>query len=265
MGYKAMLPSASLKKYILNIWEGEIKASDNQMFKHIATASISPQLLFYYKGGFRQAADPQKSGFSAATYFFGPTNQYGDYITNENAAIFGIQFYPYAIPYLFSLPSEELINETVELRLLLGNKGHELEERIFTSRNFKERAGIISEFFETRLKEIAEKDKNIISTIHFINKAGGVLKTENLAREAHLSERQFERNFKTLTGFSPKSYARIVRFENALNNFLDNTQPLTDVALASGYYDQAHFNHDFKHFTGYTPTAYYQSVTELAI
>lgn len=265
MGYKAMLPSASLKKYILNFWEGDIKASDTQTFKHIATASTSPQLLFYYKGGFTPASDTKKNHFNAASYFFGPTNRYGDYITNENAAIFGVQFYPYAIPYLFNAPSAELTNETLELRMLLGGKGHELEEKIFNARHFDERVRIISDFFESRLTEIPEKDKNVISTIHYINKAGGVLKTETLAAEAYLSERQFERNFKSLTGFSPKSYARIVRFENALNNFLDNTKPLTDVALATGYYDQAHFNHDFKHFTGYTPTAYYQSLADLAV
>lgn len=265
MGYKVSLPSVSLKKYILNFWEGDVKASESHTFKHIATASTRPQLLFYYQGGVVPAASSQKSCFNATTHFFGPTNLHGDYVTNQNAAIFGVEFHPFAIPYLFAVPSGELTNETVDLRTLLGSQGRELEEQVFNAGHFEERVRIVSEFFGSRLNEISEKDKNVISTIHYINKMGGVLKTENLADKAHLSERQYERNFKSLTGFSPKSYARIVRFENALNNFMDNTRPLTDLALATGYYDQAHFNHDFRHFTGYTPTAYYQSVVESGI
>lgn len=263
MGYQSLAPSSLLKKYIVHFWEGEIKTPENQVYKYIATASSCPQLLFYIKGRFSGAPAHHSSGDLSC--FFGQTTRYADYLSSGNAAIFGIQFYPYAIPYLFSTPSEELTDERADLRALLGIAGQHLEEQLMNAVTFDERAMIITRFFESRIREIEDRDKRMVSVIHNINKVGGVLKTESLAREVHLSERQFERKFKALTGFSPKSYARIVRFEHALQHFIDHPKPLTDLALISGYYDQAHFNHDFKHFTGYSPKAYYESLRAMEI
>ena len=40
-----------------------------------------------------------------------------------------------------------------------------------------------------------------------------------IAMQAFLSQRQFERNFKELIGFSPKFFARLVRFKSLINNY----------------------------------------------
>jgi len=36
-------------------------------------------------------------------------------------------------------------------------------------------------------------------------------------------------------------------------------QPLAQIALDAGYFDQPHFNKDFKLFTGVTPTEFFKS------
>jgi transcriptional regulator GlxA family with amidase domain len=60
-------------------------------------------------------------------------------------------------------------------------------------------------------------------------------------------------------GISPKTYARIVRFDNAMK--LQNAQPHKDwlsIALDCGYYDYQHMVKDFKDFTRETPTEFVQ-------
>lgn len=82
----------------------------------------------------------------------------------------------------------------------------------------------------------------------------GQIRMEQLANQACLSSRQFERRFKGLIGFTAKTMARLIRFETMRHHLL--TQPatsLTDLAYAAGYHDQAHCIHDFKALAGCSP------------
>ena len=84
--------------------------------------------------------------------------------------------------------------------------------------------------------------------------AGGQLRMEDLASQAALSTSQFERRFKYLTGVTPKTMARVIRFEAIRNMLFINPQRrISDLAQDFGYTDQAHFIHDFKAFASVTP------------
>jgi AraC-like DNA-binding protein len=58
-------------------------------------------------------------------------------------------------------------------------------------------------------------------------------------------------------GVSPKQYLKILRFQRAIAA-IESTETIqwSQIALQSGYYDQAHFIHDFRHFSGFTPNEY---------
>jgi hypothetical protein len=60
-----------------------------------------------------------------------------------------------------------------------------------------------------------------------------------------LSPRQFERRFLAQVGIPPKLYARIIRFNAALDNKLRlPSTPWSRVANEHDYYDQMHLVHD---------------------
>ena len=59
--------------------------------------------------------------------------------------------------------------------------------------------------------------------------------------------RQFERSFERDVGVSPKSFARIARFQSALDAKLVSPQRTwLDIAHSFGYHDQMHMIHDFE-------------------
>jgi len=70
-----------------------------------------------------------------------------------------------------------------------------------------------------------------------------------------MSPRQFERRFNREIGLPPKLYARIARFESALESkALSATESWTEITNRLGYFDQMHLIKDFREFSGEVPT-----------
>ena len=62
-----------------------------------------------------------------------------------------------------------------------------------------------------------------------------------------LSPKRFIQAFRDETGFTPKVFCRIRRFQQALD-LMEGRKSVewVEVALDCGYFDQAHFIHDFR-------------------
>ena len=88
----------------------------------------------------------------------------------------------------------------------------------------------------------------------------GALRVEPLMDETGWSRRHVTERFRRQLGVSPKSYARLLRFEHAsaLLSELATTpgRTVADVAIAAGYYDQSHLTRDFVAMGGLTPGAF---------
>ena len=63
------------------------------------------------------------------------------------------------------------------------------------------------------------------------------------------------RSFKAKTGLTPIVF-QIVHRIDAAKKMMRQDLPLTDIALATGFYDQSHFIHFFKEYVGVTPGEY---------
>lgn len=81
------------------------------------------------------------------------------------------------------------------------------------------------------------------------------LTIEDLASQAHLSPFHFARQFKATLGLSPHQFLLKIRIEKAVQ-LLSTGRSLTEIAFATGFYDQSHFVRAFKGATGHTPKAF---------
>jgi AraC-like DNA-binding protein len=78
-----------------------------------------------------------------------------------------------------------------------------------------------------------------------------------------VSERQLRRRFEVAVGYGPKTLQRILRFRQVLDQ-LATTSPapdLADLAIRSGYADQAHLTRETTRLAGRPPAALARSLT----
>ena len=250
--YQIIPPSGVLAEYVQFFWT----LDSDQPYEHRSLADSGIELIFHYRGAFEEIK-PQGKCSTALSAIRGTSSRYQIYSCNSAFGIFGAYFYPFAIPALFAMPTDELSNEIPDLTTFLGIEGKELEEKMMTSRDNAERVSIITKFLERKVRAREKRDKTIHQVIHSIIHTTGKVNIDHLAQECCLSRRQFERKFKWFAGFSPKMYERIVRFQSAADEYKNQNKSLTQIALENGYYDHSHFANDFKKFSGHNPKDYF--------
>ncbi|WP_224998618.1 helix-turn-helix domain-containing protein [Cesiribacter sp. SM1] len=266
--YYTIPPPAHLAPYIRFFW---VLESDHRSYLHQAMADVCPELVFHYRGQFDEIKANGVRVKSSVAGLQGQTSNTSRFHINQRFGIFGTYLYPYTLTLLFGIPATEIVDQYTDLCGILGAEGKQLEEKIMEAAHNTDRVNILSRFLEHRLKGHSGKAaaSAICSSVHLIMQEGGSLRVDALAQEACLSQRQYERKFRQLTGFSPKLFSRIVRFHSAFNAYKQPSgggdaagHTLTQLALEKGYYDQSHFIQDFKQFSGLNPGRFFSGKAE---
>jgi AraC-like DNA-binding protein len=167
---------------------------------------------------------------------------------------FTVFLQPAALSLLFGLPAITVTNADQDARGVLGRSVGALKERLGNCGSFFERVLVADEFFINLSSKMPRFDI-VESVAHEIRRRHGVCQIDVVARCAGLSSRTLHRRFKQSVGLSPKIYARIVRFESALQAKATSPQlTWTDIAHQYGYHDQMHMVHDFHSLSTDTPS-----------
>lgn len=77
-----------------------------------------------------------------------------------------------------------------------------------------------------------------------------------LAKMVHMSVRQFERKFRATFQMTPRDYMIRMRVIEACDLLARTNQPVTTVALESGFYDHSDFARQFRRQMGQTASQY---------
>jgi AraC-like DNA-binding protein len=261
MKYYTIPPPGILAQYVRYFWVLEGAASAALPYVYRSMADGCAELMFHYQGRFHEinAEGLELAGFHSGIH--GQSRHMRRFVTQEHFGIFGVYLYPYAIPGLLSLPASELSDQMPDMDTLLGNQGRILEEQVMMAATNEKRVALVSSFLVERFRKTKE-EPGVFNAINYIIGRAGQTNVQELAGQCYLSTRQFERKFKHFSGFSPKLYVRITRFQAALGHYRYKNKSLTEIAYDCGYYDQSHFIHDFRAFSGHHPYAYFKGNAE---
>jgi AraC-like DNA-binding protein len=183
------------------------------------------------------------------------TSPSAELILSGNVDAFTIVFLPGAFSMLFGVPAIELTNGDFSGQEVLGPRIDELYARLGEVPAFQDRVHVANGFL-TAMRPATESVSAIVKTARVMIRNNGSVCIGEMAHQTGLGLRQFERRFDREIGVTPKLYARIIRFEAALQRrAVLPTMPWTDIAHDLGYHDQMHMVHDFSRLAGDSPGA----------
>lgn len=200
--------------------------------------------------------DDKPSYFTLRAVLLGmQTHRRGELHIRGKVDSFVIVFQPSALGLLFALPAHEFTDEDIDAEQVFGATIAHFHERLADCHTLEERISVANRFLLQRALAAPVRDGISAAATDLLRRARGA-RVPDMAGRAGMGLRQFERRFVQQVGVSPKLFARIARFEAALDRMARAPQgSWTEVAHRFGYYDQIHMVHDFSRFTGKTPTA----------
>lgn len=254
MNYLQILPTETLRKYIRYFWileDYSLKFSD-KTFKIMSDGL--PGLIFQEnpKAFFDKNDRPLPQ-----TFLYGQTTRFTEHKAINNFHNIGVYFQPTALKSIFGIDADELTNQHIGINELTKTN---ITDQLLNTTSTDQRIKLLSSFLVQKIEHREAESQKVNFAIDQLKKGVSLPSIQN---ELKLSERSIERFFKQHVGISPKLFARISRFQSALENIRQfEFEKLTDIAYQSDYFDQSHFIRDFKDFAGTTPKEYIKKACE---
>ena len=199
-------------------------------------------------------------GSGSASLVIGAQSRSGVIETAALKSVAGIAFKPGGARAFLAEPADDFFNRHVPLDLVWRSTAAELRERLqaAAAADATDVLRVLESALQPRARERAgvamhRAVRYALSQFQVPN-GHGVL---DVAADAGLSRRRFAEIFRESVGVTPKLYSRLQRLRHVLRHIsLSEDVDWVEIALACGYYDQAHFAHEFHEFSGMSPTAY---------
>jgi AraC-like DNA-binding protein len=167
---------------------------------------------------------------------------------------FVIFFRPSGFTRLFGVPMALNTNVAHAGEEVVGSELRSLHERIAEAPSFAARVQLAEALLVRRIGAPAAR-MPMLDAADQILRVGGAARIERVAQAFDCTLRHFEREFSKSTGFSPKRFARLCRFQWAIDLKLTNPdRSWCSIAHALHYHDQMHLVHEFEQLGGASPT-----------
>ena len=174
----------------------------------------------------------------------------------KKVGFLGVRLNPHAVSQLLNIPANEVVNHVFDFCDLFRQEGTDLADQVYSAANTPERIARVSDYLTKKASCKVDPVKYFVDQVIGYR---GAVDIPTMQQESGLSVKQFERRFKAISGFPPKYFARIVRFQAVKDSYaLGQFSSMTSLAYSCNYYDQPHFNREFKEFSGVQPLQYFK-------
>lgn len=218
------------------------------------------ELVFHYRGSFCRHADEREPVRQPDALLVGQMIEPAVLAPDGAVGVAAIRLKPAAARTLLGFALSEVSGRFVDLALIFPS-ANQLIERLSEAATDSARIALLESWLIDR--GCPSPKIQVQGAVGTILATGGRAPVSILAAQAGTSVRQMERQFHADVGLTPKTFARIIRLQAALRHVRDG-RPLDDVALACGFFDQAHMSRDFRELAAMSPGAWRTHEGELA-
>ncbi len=239
--YEEVSPDPRLRQFIHCYWQLQTKERLTDHFSYRVVSDGCVDILF-------EMSQPERN------FITGLSEAYLEYPLSEQFHYIGIRFLPTGFSSLFKISAAELTNRFEDLDQVLPQFSRQLADVFLANSDWAtQQEGLNLLFLEQMLRAAPDYDLRVFDAIAEILQKQGQLSIREL--NTGLSPRQLRRLFHFHIGTSPKTFSKIVRFQQLLLAKPSiKSLSANKLFFDAGYYDQAHFIKEFKHFYGLSPT-----------
>ncbi|WP_394825743.1 DUF6597 domain-containing transcriptional factor [Pendulispora albinea] len=255
--YERFVPSAPLSRFVESLWSyrgyrpphASERVLPSGTVELIIPLGAQPLVMPDAGTGSWSSRGAIVSGVRADSFDIG---------THQQKDLIGVHFRPGGAWPLLGVPLDAIQNRHVELEALWGRSAYLLLERVVEARPSSEAFRILSAALLERWRHAkGPLHQGIQGSLRAMMSADAVPAPAiaRLADRAGLSHRRFVELFRREVGLPPKSFARVHRFQRALQRlFSEPDAPAAAIALDAGYCDQAHWINECRSIAGTTPS-----------
>lgn len=175
----------------------------------------------------------------------------------------GVVFNPLGINHFLTEPLCDVFNANIAVFSHFGIDFEKVLQHVYDDADIDKKVTLLDTFFRSRFNTFSEHV--VKSAVAEILNSNGSVRVEELSDKLLVNRKTLLRLFKKHLCCSIEEYKKLVMFRNALNysQQAGESATLTDVALYSLYYDQAHFIKHFKSVTKLPPKQLLSNLTKL--
>jgi len=250
-------PHPTLKEFVNNIMINEIKFEAMEKSRSFSIPPLPEHSLMFYVRDRADVGDlsTKKKKTLSRSVVIGPNINRHIITPGYDHLVINVGFQPGGLYRFLGVPMNELLSkDAFDGQELLGNEVNQINDQLGDADSFFKMKLIVESFllkYAGRLKQRLPIDH----VLPLLIKARGLIKIDQLASDACLSIRQFERVFQQRIGLPPKYFSRLVRFSHAwIIKEQEPGIPWIKIAHECGYFDQMHLIRDFQAFAGVNPS-----------
>jgi AraC-like DNA-binding protein len=254
MRYREIKPKPPLSQFIECFWTLEGQAAAEGGADPILPDGCA-EMVLNFSERFRRQDETGRQDLQPSRLLVGQITEPMRVAPTGRVEVIGIRFNPGGTRPFFRFPIQELTNRYSSLDDFDRGLDREVETRLGEVPELDGKLRALESLLARRVDDGRDPDPRVSGAVDRILSRNGLVSVDDLARDADLSARQFERVFSREVGVGPKLLCRILRFQQVFRAADFSAGNWAAVAADCGYYDQSHLIRDFQQFAASTPAA----------